>query len=48
MSDEWPDKAINGMLQEQPGISHSNRIDPLQAKYNTTSMIEILYAEAIK
>lgn len=26
MSDEWPDKAINGMLQEQPGISHFHRV----------------------
>lgn len=26
MSDEWPDKAVNGMLQEQPGISHFHRV----------------------
>lgn len=26
MSDEWPDKAVNGMLQEQPGITHFHRV----------------------
>lgn len=26
MDNEWPDKAVNGMLQEQPGIFHFNRV----------------------